>query len=590
MLLNSTPYQTIIVNQGRNAPPSQGIEIKIPFGALPTYATYLSVLNAYNIPAWMTYTGIVGNRTQYDSTGKIVFAPNNMFTNSEFPNGTADLAVLSASSTVTASTFPYFASNKGIAINNANQTVLAYAYKGSVTTVIGMRYFLSIYVKMDDGNAPSFGNATVNNAANSFGLVFGGSAVNPLTYTSTNLGGGVYRVSCGFTATAASANCGIIKYTGCDNRSFTTSGWQIERVTYATAPSVYTATTAAGWYAPRFDYDPNTLLGKGVLVEESRTNLLTYSEQFNNAAWAKTNGGTGSLAVVTADQGVSPDGQTTADNLTLALNGGTTSADYSAVTRTANVTVTNATSYSASIWMRTDDGTTKNILLLDDAASIFSSVVTVTPTWQRFTVSGTSASTGAQFKIMLKGGAGTSDSAALQIWGAQLEAGAFATSYIPTYVAAFTRVADIISITGTLKTQLQGATGTVLLQSVLEGNKSADQYFMVDNSIGTFYADSGLVVKTTDGANVLSSGTTAAINVAGRMGLAWSASARSISYNTSTPVSDANTLGAHGTIYLGNNNGAAANAANGWYQAIAFYDTKLSSTDLAFRTAVGSPL
>ena len=40
---------------------------------------------------------------------------------------------------------------------------------------------------------------------------------------------------------------------------------------------------------PRFEYDPVTLAPLGILLEGPRTNLLTYSEQFDNPAWVKTN-------------------------------------------------------------------------------------------------------------------------------------------------------------------------------------------------------------------------------------------------------------------------------------------------------------
>jgi hypothetical protein len=66
-------------------------------------------------------------------------------------------------------------------------------------------------------------------------------------------------------------------------------------------------TVASG--APRIDYDPVTLACKGLLVEEERTNLLTYSEQFDNAAWAK--GG----ASILANAAIAPDGNMTADKL-----------------------------------------------------------------------------------------------------------------------------------------------------------------------------------------------------------------------------------------------------------------------------------
>jgi hypothetical protein len=39
---------------------------------------------------------------------------------------------------------------------------------------------------------------------------------------------------------------------------------------------------------PRFDFDPVTGECKGLLIEETRTNLLTYSEDFTNANWSKS--------------------------------------------------------------------------------------------------------------------------------------------------------------------------------------------------------------------------------------------------------------------------------------------------------------
>ena len=59
----------------------------------------------------------------------------------------------------------------------------------------------------------------------------------------------------------------------------------------------------------RFDHNPSTGESLGLLVEEARTNLLTYSEQFDNAAWVKSN------STVTANAGAAPNGTATADLL-----------------------------------------------------------------------------------------------------------------------------------------------------------------------------------------------------------------------------------------------------------------------------------
>ena len=44
-------------------------------------------------------------------------------------------------------------------------------------------------------------------------------------------------------------------------------------------------TAASG--AARFDHNPTTGESLGLLVEEARTNRVTYSEQFDNAGWAE---------------------------------------------------------------------------------------------------------------------------------------------------------------------------------------------------------------------------------------------------------------------------------------------------------------
>ena len=52
---------------------------------------------------------------------------------------------------------------------------------------------------------------------------------------------------------------------------------------------------------PRFEYDPITGNSEGLLIEAQSSNLLTYSEDFSNAAWTKTN-------VTAAAEAISPDG------------------------------------------------------------------------------------------------------------------------------------------------------------------------------------------------------------------------------------------------------------------------------------------
>jgi hypothetical protein len=72
----------------------------------------------------------------------------------------------------------------------------------------------------------------------------------------------------------------------------------------------------AGVNEARFDHDQNTGESLGLLVEESRTNLVTYSEQFNDASWNK-NG----LSITTNTSATTaPDGSTNAEKITESLD------------------------------------------------------------------------------------------------------------------------------------------------------------------------------------------------------------------------------------------------------------------------------
>ena len=94
-----------------------------------------------------------------------------------------------------------------------------------------------------------------------------------------------------------------------------------------------------GTNVPSIDYTGGGC--PSILVEPQRTNLLTYSEQFNNSIWSKLTSGNGSLPVVTSDYSNSPDGNLTMDRIQLSLNGGTSGSDLSYISR--NISTSSAT-------------------------------------------------------------------------------------------------------------------------------------------------------------------------------------------------------------------------------------------------------
>jgi hypothetical protein len=207
--------------------------------------------------------------------------------------------------------------------------------------------------------------------------------------------------------------------------------------------------------APRFDYNPSTLAAQGLLIEESRTNSLWYSEEFGNiAGW----GTVGTAPTITTNSTTSPSGTLTADTITFA-------AADSRIQNEALLSFTAGLSYTITLYAKSV-GTSLNKIRLAffDGAQQNSSDFTVSNTaWTRLTVTFVAANTTATGRMQIRN---ATDNLAnsIYIWGAQLEAGSFATSYIPTTTTALTRAADVASV-NTLSPWYNASAGTIYAEA-----------------------------------------------------------------------------------------------------------------------------
>jgi hypothetical protein len=210
-----------------------------------------------------------------------------------------------------------------------------------------------------------------------------------------------------------------------------------------------TYTDAAGVVS---DVAANTLRygTNGLLVEESRTNLITRSEDFSTT-WSAT--GIQNPGILT-NVGVAPDGTTTADKLV--PSGVTTQHRVDFTSTTTNATHTYSIYVKADgygfVWLRCGS-TMSAVFNLSTGAT---SSVTGTATselaangFRRCILTGT-ADTNSVVRCNVLPSSSTADFAGdttsgIQVWGAQVELGAFATSYIRTAGSAVTRNADNIS-------------------------------------------------------------------------------------------------------------------------------------------------
>ena len=356
---------------------------------------------------------------------------------------------------------------------------------------------------------------------------------------------------------------------------------------------------------PRFDYDPVTLAAKGLLIEEARTNLLTYSEQFDNAAWTKNN------TTTTANATTAPDGATTADKLAETAT--------TAVHNAGQSITTTATAYNFSCYVKaaernfaflyhTQTNAAVSVNLSTGAtgqpsgtvAPTSSSVTPVGNGWYRINMTVTATAASNFFGVYVADTltsvsyAGTAGSG-IYVWGAQLEAGAFATSYIPTVASTVTRSADVATMTGTNFSSWYNQTqGTFVVGADAFVDNSTIPYRPYGASDGTLSnIISGYIYTAKWGASGLVGGVfqfdlsrvgSYAANIPAKSALAYAANDFAFTVAGSTVATD--TAGTLPTVdRLGIGNVAGFNFINGHIKTIAYFNTRLANAQLQSLTA-----
>jgi hypothetical protein len=241
--------------------------------------------------------------------------------------------------------------------------------------------------------------------------------------------------------------------------------------------------------APRFDHDPLTLACKGLLIEESRTNSLVQSADFSTT-WSQIQ------VAVSTNVTTSPSGDVTADKVVPNF-----ASTISRVSQTFTLTGSHSMSVFAKssewgwlfigpisggvgVWFDLSNGTVGT-----QSSGFVGSIVSFGNGWYRCAVSFTGATTSQPARIVptnadntITIGDGTSG---IFIWGAQVEAGSFATSYIPTVASTAVRSADVCSITGSDFTGFYNQSeGTVSMSaSTARSGNSVVLYAITDGTI-----------------------------------------------------------------------------------------------------------
>ena len=358
---------------------------------------------------------------------------------------------------------------------------------------------------------------------------------------------------------------------------------------------------------PRFDHNPVTRESLGLLVEEQRTNLALYSQAIALPNWPSQQASFQTLNAVT-----SPDGSS---NATLFFENTQNASRFIGQT----ISVTNA-AYTVSIFAKAKER--RRIMFRDSSVSGTSAtfdlqsgtvvgsegspMTSIQPYgngWYRCIMTYTPSSTSARLhSVFLMPDSGTSfatstytgdGTSGLFLYGFHVEAGATASSYIPTTTAAATRNADVASITGTnFFSWYQQDEGTWFGDAFREFAVPAGQFpvivdgrtsgttpninqfsYLLEGIVGTYISVGGFVQSELY--PPVFTGTRRR-----RIATAYAANNFAVSVNGSTPLLDSTgSVGNTPSMTIGSVAGTSQ-YLNGHIRRLTYWKTRLSNTTL----------
>jgi len=395
--------------------------------------------------------------TQVNAAGLIEYAPENLI----FPSGSAtNSASTYFTRVVTGDLDPDGDTTAEFtSLTTGSQARLQYA------GILGFSYF-SVWVKAKEGSPlPAYMHLVAGDGprvafnTSSWATVNDFGAIGSVEYGAN----GWVKLRSLFPATTASALYKIVVTDGptygdgiAAGKVFILGGKQVSR----NPSSQHYKTTSSVFHGPRFDHDPTTGDSKGLLIEESRSNICLRSENFGTT-WSTFNSSTSLISQV-APNG-DPSAYSLVESVGLGIHSifqsiafaGTTNYTFSVFVKAGSRDFVSLVEQSSGGVIRrtffnlsTGEVGTKN-------ASHTASTQQLPNGWWRLIISFTSG-TAASANIAIELASADNVSSYLGngsgnafLWGAQLEAGAFPTSYIPTTTSGTVpRAADVCSIIG----------------------------------------------------------------------------------------------------------------------------------------------
>jgi len=445
--------------------------------------TQMSSLDSRFTFTRITPSGTSTTATFINSSGNVVLADHNLAVNSTWTDSNTTPTGWTIFNTGGTPNIPAVVTipetgKRSITVSNESQSFLYQAK----TVSPGLPYTLSLVVHSVSGNGPTAANLIAFNGAVaapgngailyykdgvSVGALGGNTRVTPGTWSAVFSGGNQIR---------------LLQGAGPADNTYTivVSAPQLQQGVALLPVYVPNSSTSSAYQAPRFDYNPTTLTARGLLIEGSATNLLARSEDMANATFPGW--GTQTNLNTTGISGqASPDGATTAVKI---IPNTTNGAHYLA---TNSLTLSNSTQYTLSVFVKpsgygvfglvtTNNQARASFTLATNSSSSYGLTSTRTITaypngWYRVSMSWTTTQTGIEVWLVAQNtqqdpvtswSGNNTDS--VTVWGAQLELGAQASSYIPTGSSSVARARDGMTMADISTLNFNQSGGTVFMR------------------------------------------------------------------------------------------------------------------------------
>ena len=363
---------------------------------------------------------------------------------------------------------------------------------------------------------------------------------------------------------------------------------------------------------PRLDY-----LGSScprLLLEPQRTNSATYSEQFDNAAWTKTN------ATISANVATSPAGFADADKLidnatlaghfiqqTISITGAHTFSVFAKASESSVITLqVQQTSVPSNFALIYYDLISGQVESGDFSTSLAAGTIQEMGNgWYRCTITYTPITAGTHnVRVFVAKNIGGNKvdyvgngTDGVFLYGCQLEAGAYATSYIPTLGASVTRGADACVKTG-ISSLIGQTEGTLFVDFDLRSAANTGTYDSIINiatdannsiDIVKFHTTSQLYIFAINGGVIqVNSLGISGTNILGthKLAVAYKLNDYAVYLDGVQVFTDTSaTVPACSNLYLGAYLGSANQLGGGVAQALLF-KTRLTNAQLAELTTI----